>query len=293
MGQILSTKEFKVALTEAASREASHIWIASAYVKFGAFKWLHEKVASETQITLVGRFLPNDLITGSSDISVIEYCLDNNIQIGMHNRLHAKFYNFVGMQRSFLGSANLTNSGLGLGAEGNEEMTRAFEPKLHSEVTSILSSQIEWIDEHTLKKMTEYIQHAVRGEADQHGDWPFNSKTKSPDRFFSSEFPDIRPNAIGQEASIFLHNSLNDLAQKMFCSSAVHHWVIQEVRKKNDVYTNFGWLTSKIHDALLDDPVPFRSGVKEICALLFEWIEEFSDELEIEQHERTKSLRIK
>ena len=247
----------------------------------------------ETKITLIGRFLPNDLISGSSDISVIDYCLNNDIAIGMHNRLHAKFYNCVGLQRSFLGSANLTNSGLGLGLEGNEEMTLAFQPKLIGNVIDILTPQIKWIDHGMLNDMTEFIAKAARGEDNRDGYWPFNPEPKVSDRFFSADFPDIRPDEIGEKASTFLHAGFSDFAETIFCSSIVHDWVVSEVENNDDGYTNFGWLTSKIHDVLLDDPLPFRSGVKEICALLFEWIERFSDQLGVEEFSRTKALRLK
>ena len=60
-----------------------------------------------------------------------------------------------------------------------------------------------------------------------------------------------------------------------------------------DGLKNFGWFTHKIHNCILDKPLPYRSKIKTYCQNLFLWIETYSDEIKIIQHNKTKSLELK
>ena len=82
------------------------------------------------------------------------------------------------------------------------------------------------------------------------------------------------------------------MEKKLFLNSDVYLWLLSLLKKNKDTQNNFGFLTSKIHKNILDDPLPFRKNIKEITHYLFEWVAEFSDEIKIIRHSNTKSMRL-
>lgn len=76
-------------------------------------------VRAEKRIML--RFRLDDIAKGSTDFSVIEFCRSQGWSVFIRFDLHAKTY-IVDRKRGFIGSANVTNKGLGLTAHRNMEM---------------------------------------------------------------------------------------------------------------------------------------------------------------------------
>lgn len=293
MSKLFSTTEFQEVLKTCASQEREEIFVATAFLKLGAIEWLHSCSHADCSIRLVAQLSPRHFVEGSSDIDAVKYCLDNDIEISLRNDLHSKVYSFSSLNRCFVGSANLTRRGLALTAVSNHETTGSHDTKIdRGDEQKLLFGAVP-ITNDLLATMIAQLNDMMHLEPDQLEPWSFVPEQGRQKEFFSSEFPDVPPAEVEKSLSAFLPGDLQSAASSYFCNSKVHRWVVDLVTEKEDEYTNFGWLTSKIHAALLDDPVPYRSGVKEICGLLFEWIEAFSDELEIDQHARTKSLRLK
>ena len=84
----------------------------------------------------------------------------------------------------------------------------------------------------------------------------------------------------------------NNEVENTFISSDVYLWLIKLLKENTNKNTNFGWLTSEIHLTILDDPLPYRSNIKEMCNFLFEWVETFSSEIVIIKHSHTKSMKL-
>ena len=91
---------------------------------------------------------------------------------------------------------------------------------------------------------------------------------------------------------MFISKESEDAPKKYFNDSNIYYWLVKLLEAEPTARKNFGWLTSKIHDALIDEPIPSRSDVKTICGFLFEWVECFSEEIEVTQHQYTKSLHL-
>ena len=85
---------------------------------------------------------------------------------------------------------------------------------------------------------------------------------------------------------------LEDIAA--FHGTKMHKWFINILlgRLAENKYTNFGWLSSRLHNALLDDPPPHRGGVKEFIQNFETWLKEYSY-IEFTQYEKTHSYNFK
>ena len=68
-----------------------------------------------------------------------------------------------------------------------------------------------------------------------------------------------------------------------------YRWFKQQLHLAEEgTYTNFGWLTDKLHNAILDDPPPHRVGVKKYASDLEKWVKVYANqEIKITKFERT------
>jgi hypothetical protein len=55
---------------------------------------------------------------------------------------------------------------------------------------------------------------------------------------------------------------------------------------------NFGYLSSQLHEALLDDPAPYRKDVKYFVGILFEWMACMPECFKVTQHKITRSVEM-
>ncbi|MCG5029939.1 phospholipase D-like domain-containing protein [Mesosutterella sp. OilRF-GAM-744-9] len=106
-------------LHEAAER-ARTIVLVSPYVKKSALAALLDPAAPFSRLTLVARALIGDFANGFSDLEALSYAAGLGGRVLTHPSLHAKYYRFD--DTVYIGSANLTANGTGLGLHGNLEM---------------------------------------------------------------------------------------------------------------------------------------------------------------------------
>ena len=80
----------------------------------------------------------------------------------------------------------------------------------------------------------------------------------------------------------------------LFQQTKIFKWLLNLlIENKDHTHKNFGWVTSHLHDALIDDPAPSRGGVKFFVDNLFKWIEAFADDvIETTHYKRTTSLEL-
>ena len=100
--------------------EASELVLAAPYIKEGTLSDLLSLTGGATTVTCVTRWLPGDIAMGVSDVSVRQLILDRGGVFRLHPSLHAKYYRCDGYV--LIGSANLTEPGMGLGASPNFEI---------------------------------------------------------------------------------------------------------------------------------------------------------------------------
>ena len=114
----------------------------------------------------------------------------------------------------------------------------------------------------------------------------------------SFEWPNLEdPNIVHDMdlLSISMENTRNkELIKEKFLSSREYRWFKQQLHLAEEgSYTNFGWLTDKLHNAILDDPPPHRAGVKEYAVDLEKWIKVYANhEIKIKKFERTSGYSL-
>lgn len=99
------------------------------------------------------------------------------------------------------------------------------------------------------------------------------------------------------------HNKINSFENKteaqeeiskLFMQTKVFNWLLNLLRENEDhTHKNFGWVTSHLHNALMDDPAPSRGGIKFFVNNLFKWVEAFGgQEIKITHYDVTTGLDL-
>lgn len=94
--------------------------LIAPYIKVITLEKILESVATDVNLTCVTRWLPKDIVSGSSDLAVFEIVNDRNGSLWLRQNLHAKYYRSD--EHMLIGSANLTNSALSWTSDPNLEI---------------------------------------------------------------------------------------------------------------------------------------------------------------------------
>ena len=290
---ILSTSEFSNSLREECALSKKSIRFYSAFIKQDAIEWLAENIDDGIDVNVICRWRFADIKSRVSDLSVYNYCKSNNWKFGVDLNLHAKIYIFD-ETRVLIGSSNITKSAFGLRSDSNVEFGAAIQP----EVTDLAKlNKIEdgavWLNDELFQLIDSHTKSNTDNDNNINSlEWPtelMRELSKPIDVLWVSDFPqNSSPLAEGEG-----HD--NHAIKQQFLGSRVYLWLIRELREAApDQYTNFGWLTSRIQYALVDDPKPYRKEIKEYVSIIFDWVKKYgNDDIEIIQHQRTMSLRLK
>lgn len=261
------------------------IELFSAYIKLDALKIITDGINEASVLTLVARWHPYDLCSKASDLEVYEYCKVKGWKFGIDASLHQKLYAFD-RKHILLGSNNLTLSGLGLIPSHNTEAgTLIVKPNIKDfDKLDLVYENVTWIDDSIYNKIKDVIKNS--SSSHEKMQWPEELRKifyKPIKALWSYEFPSVSP-----------ETNESPYPNMEFCNSKVYLWLIDILKKSDDsTYTNFGWLTDKIHNILIDTPLPKRADVKKLTQILFEYVEKHSDEIEIQQFNHTKQMQLK
>lgn len=309
---IYSNEDFQELVADFSKEATVSVTIFSAFIKLNAIQWLSNHINADTKVKIIARWRPEDLAFKVSDLGVYEFCKSNGWQFGIDSSLHSKAFIFDS-SRVLLGSANLTDRGLSLSKDGNLEMGAVVEPTIADiERLKTLESRVFWMNDDVFNDINNEIDN-LELERPKSPSWSsalnkrlsptidflwvnelFHTKPESllwPDFDNLDHLHDIELLSLGME-------SFQDEIEikKAFLGSRLYLWFKSQLERddaKMD-YANFGWLTEKLHNALLDDPPPQRSGIKQYVADFVEWLKEFAvEEIEITNHQRTISFNLK
>ena len=103
------------------------ILIYSPYIKLDALKSILLNRKNRTSVTIITTWKKSDVAFGSTDLDVYLFCKENRIQLRINNNIHLKCIAVDGMKRAYIGSANITNSGLALGNNYNYKIDTIIE----------------------------------------------------------------------------------------------------------------------------------------------------------------------
>jgi hypothetical protein len=277
--QLLSGEELAKKMS-ALLRETKQIRIVSAYITSPAIQWL-EKYVTHSNIKILGRFNPQDFLSGASDIRALEMAIQHGYEIFMLDNLHAKIYE-LDKTTIFAGSANFTSKGLSLCSTPNSEVAvelrcssenEAFIDKFFRDSITLNTEIIELMN----KKLDEFLTGSDEKIVQDWGlDFKYNELfladlPLSPP-YETCEHYKLNPNSDFAKVSKALSSSISsgrDVFKSTKCYKWLHCLILSDFKKG----IRFGELSKILHDAIEDDPSPYRKQVKEVQVNLLLFID--------------------
>lgn len=301
---LLHEDAYLSAIKNELSSTCSSLLIFSAYIKRKALEELATKIADKVDVKLIVRWNKIDLLSGASDLDIYEFCKERRWKVAISTNLHGKLYLFD-RKTIILGSSNLTGKGLGLVSSSNLEFgTYLDASEVDSEKLESFSDAARLVDDELFDLLKENLLDGYSEGGNT--SWPNEilemiSLTKSflwvEDCLFSTPQELLRLNLSSErQCRDFSTLNLNldrislEHLRTEFLSSVAGRWLIKTVRENEGI--NFGGLSSKLHDALLNDPKPFRKDVKTLLATLIEWAKICPETFFITQYNRTVTLSV-
>mgnify|MGYP000365619819 CR=1 FL=1 len=305
---LLDSSNFSHKLHQSIRTTKSTLLIASAFIKLGALSKL-SFLDESIDVIVISRWQKHDLLCGASDIEVYNFCKSKGWKFGISLNFHGKLY-LIDKKEIYLGSANFTLRGLNLADICNIEFGTVI-PVERTDLVRIdqfLRTEISWIDDHKFHLIEkEFLDDKTVKQPlpDTHWSielastlttaveylWVHELIFNTPDSLLALNLNDESHihdyEILGLDIdSIDARSIKNQFKRTRLCS-----WVYSQLAKNNEM--NFGAFSHALHNALLDDPIPYRKEVKEFVAVLFEWFKFIDEEFHLTQFRKTASVRLK
>jgi len=307
---IFINEDFRSRLEEQSNNLYGELTIYSAFVKLNALRWLAEIIPEDIEVKIIARWQPNDLVANASDLESYNFCKEKSWQFGIQNTLHSKVFIFDN-KTVLLGSANLTDRGLSISSSGNLEVGTVIDASISDlDRLKSLEDGVIWMDDNLFSSITSHIEK-IKVNKPKILSWSEELKVrleKPIELLWINELVWSDPNDLLENLDVDNEDHSHDLdlmgldikyiskelLDQKFLNSNVYKFVEQKLKVAETEYTNFGWLSSVLHDALLDTPPPKRVDVKHYVDMIFRWLE-FSNltGIELTKHYRTTSLAFK
>lgn len=299
---LLNTYEVQQKIAQEVSSATTHLQIVSAFCKTEAVEFIDSHINTPLQTKkLMVRFLLSDILTGASDFNLYEYCKSHGWQMYVRFDLHAKTYIFD-RKRCILGSANLTNRGLGISFHGNYELSSFADVDDVDlrKIDTLFNNAILMTDELYETMKLEYQEAKKAKSISISSKWSstiedrFNPKI---DILFTYDFPTTAAPDFNDVSTFeFLGSSyissIEDVRQTFRWSKAFL-WLYKYVSSCPDKTSYFGGVTVALHNALINDPKPYRKEVKDLLANTLGWIQALSiNDIVIDVPNYSQRIRI-
>ena len=301
---LLLVGEAKNEIVNQVSQAKDQLQIISAFCKIPAVRLLDDNIHNNLQSKkLMVRFQLSDLVSGTTDIDLYEYCKDNGWQLYVKFDLHAKTY-MLDKKRCILGSANLTSSGISLFLHGNYELSCCADMTETdiNKIDSLYESALQMNDElyKIMKSEYEYV-HKNNSQNKISVSWS-DEITRRIKHVSSVMFIYDFPNS-----KVPIYNDINSIEflgldrtptipelKEAFLRSKAFLWLYDTVDKTPEKTCFFGWVTEKLHNVLLNDPKPYRKDVKELLGNLLGWIEALEiEDIIIDVPSHSQRIRVR
>lgn len=304
VGQILdSVTAYDLMKNTLRSLRGTDVWIISAYLKNEALKNLVSDLDASNQVSILVRWQPNDIISGASDVECYDFAKFRSWRFFARQDLHAKAFRF-GTDSIYIGSANLTRKGFSLlGVNGNAEAVVQVEASpVNIDALRTLFDRAILVNDELEGAIRSWLESNINdittsdGLASKDG-WPLVAESLSSidvgQRLMVSEcfFTDASwldmnkgdSNIQGAE----IEHDISLLGFTMGMPSSDHRtiaiaaairqtkmfrWLEKLLGSEENGEMYFGRVTALLHDALLDDPRPYRHEVKTLVTNFFSWV---------------------
>lgn len=289
---IFGTDTYRTKLAEALENSTQEITLISAYITIEGIEWILDKLRDNVNCRVLSRWNCHELVNGASDIEVFEKLSERGFSLYILPDLHAKV-TVIDDNTLFLGSANITNSGLRLVPGGNKEIGTVIKPDEQDlNLIETLFNEAVFITEEIyqnfyeeillLKKESPKTLPKLKWSQDLQ-----NKLFKPPTKLWVAETlwcecPDQLLKNINSDEAVhdlallgFDPLVLTDLTrtelQNSFLQTRIWKWLIHKLAcaENNEMY--YGELSKNLHNSFLDDPTPYRRTVKGLLSNLLEW----------------------
>lgn len=91
------------------SKKDQRVLFFVPYIKTDVLSKLIENIPNPK--TIITSWKPDDILSGSSELSLYPYCKENDIILYINNKVHLKVYS-INLESAIIGSGNISNNGL-------------------------------------------------------------------------------------------------------------------------------------------------------------------------------------
>ena len=272
------------------------------YVPFIKIKILAKLVENiSNQITIITTWNTNDLITGSSDLELYQWCQENKNFLYVHDKIHLKVYS-VNLDSAIITSANISHKGLE--DDGNYEIG-VFVEKLTNQDRMYLEKIKKgsyFVDDDIYKQYLENYEKCKKNTPEK---IKFKQPTIIPkkDYFLKSSLPMTRdvdnlidgylkinnglePSNNSEIVACIYHDLANynidiGLSEEEFIEKLKTKFFSHPFTKKIDEFINpeayFGRIKEWVQENCTDVPLPKRWELTENVQALYDWFEKLGD----------------
>ncbi|MEG0073631.1 MAG: phospholipase D-like domain-containing protein [Clostridia bacterium] len=276
--------------------------IITAYCKESALEYVENSLQAKCiHKKIMIRFRLDDILNGATDFSIYEYCKKNKWEMFFDLDMHAKVYAFD-KDICIIGSANLTNKGIGLSKFPNKEISKLFK---------LEDNEIQKIDElfYNSVKMTDELYELMKKqlkkekiEANFSNDSSWNKEILEKcivniDTLFQEDFPvNTSPLELVEQEYYDINDNKNiEYIRNYYLNTKLIKWLTNEILSSKNKEIYFGDLSQRIHSCIFIEPKAYRKSVKELQVKMYNWIKELlSDEFIIDvPSKHTERIRLK
>jgi hypothetical protein len=282
-------------------------------------EWVLERLNSSiSSFAILARWNCGDLVSGASDLEAYELSRKSGARFFVLPDLHAKAV-LVDRRELLVSSANITGPGLNLVPRGNREIGVKLLPS--SEDLMIIDAMFDEATEVTPDLYDEFRRNVERLKKLAlplvRERWPtelLQKLEKGPKRLWvtelfwcesPSELNVVRLGSDSRESDA--HHDLtllgieaesaeavdNVILLARFMESRAWRWLVTRLKEADGQELYFGGLSAALHDALLDDPKPYRQDVKKLVAHLIRWVQQFGHpSVVIDRPNHSQRLRL-
>lgn len=299
--RLLRNAEFLRSCETQLGNTKNEILLISAFLRSEVLVWLSKFVAEGVSVSVVSRWRADDLLSGASDLESYRVARANRWSFFIDDKLHAKAL-LCDSKKLFLGSANFTSRGTHLFGDGNNELSIAVDasPKESLKVKEYLDAAT-FLTRPMFRQMEAFLESHIQDvPVSEVVSWPDDISvciSRPVDKLWVEECLFLSPSEYlksHQETEGFQHDfgifgtrqpSVDD-----FSRIRLFGWLKNLIDSSNEEL-RFGFVSAALHNALINDPKPYRKDVKLFVKVLFEWVAHFRL-LDIQHHAFTKSLRV-